>query len=746
MRKTLLLALIVAGLLASMAATRWLSLPPPLRTNNAPGEFDAVRAKARLARVLGDEAPHPADSTASDGVRSRLVGEIRAMGLEPRITDRFACNKLQKSSGVSCARVRNVLVTIGTPASAPNLLINSHYDSVPVGPGASDAGLGVAAMLETLALLKDRQMPRQVTFLFNEGEEIGLIGARAFLDADPVSRRVDALINLEARGTTGPVNMFETSVPNRAAVALFRDQVRNPVANSMAVSAYRLLPNSTDANTFAEERDWLFLNFAPIGNETRYHSPGDDLAAVDLATLQHMGDQLLQVGGALASGATPERRDGDRLFMSIGSRWLFTMGALSPWLIALALAASLIGDAVRARRRVPVVPVATAMLPLLAALLVPVALAWAGLGLLGALREGQFWRAHQTGTELAIYAGVIAAGLAVLAAARRWSLPVLRRAWWLLFFLIGTLFSFFAPGAMIYFVLPPLIFWVGAALGTRWPPVETLGALLAAAVLFVTLGAAVGLVQDLINSGPLWLLALLGGLVLMPWLIEARPLVEGHRWSRVTPLALGLAVLAWVPAALAPAYSADRQQQWTLQYVVGAGPDQPLWSVVNDRKPLPGEWAGFGPWRQSVLPFSSRPRWLAPARPVAGIVPARALPVEASGAPGGRRVRLRLQANGADSIALIAPPGAIVAGLGIPGQLRAIEGRAKGPYSLTCTGRSCDGQVVELQIGPRPVVLQVVGTRWALPPVAAPLVAARPANARPQYLPDASITVERVRI
>jgi hypothetical protein len=77
--------------------------------------------------------------------------------------------------------------------------------------------------------------------------------------------------------------------------------VSNPVANSLAVSAYRLIPNYTDVNTFVEDRDWLFLNFAPIGNETRYHSPGDDLAAVDLATLQHMGDQLMEVGTALAA-------------------------------------------------------------------------------------------------------------------------------------------------------------------------------------------------------------------------------------------------------------------------------------------------------------------------------------------------------------------------------------------------------------------------------------------------------------
>ena len=40
----------------------------------------------------------------------------------------------------------------------------------------------------------------------------------------------------------------------------------------------------------------------------------------------------------------------------------------------------------------------------------------------------------------------------------------------------------------------------------------------------------------------------------------------------------------------------------------------------------------------------------------------------------------------------------------------------------------------------------VVGTRWALPAAAAPLKAAQPVNARAQYLPDATLTVERIRI
>jgi hypothetical protein len=80
------------------------------------------------------------------------------------------------------------------------LLLNAHYDSSAAGPGAGDDGAGVATLLEVASILKGEPLRRPVTFLFNEGEELGLVGARAFLQRDPLAARVDSLINLEARG------------------------------------------------------------------------------------------------------------------------------------------------------------------------------------------------------------------------------------------------------------------------------------------------------------------------------------------------------------------------------------------------------------------------------------------------------------------------------------------------------------------------------------------------------------------
>ena len=54
-------------------------------------------------------------------------------------------------------------------AQGRHVLAVAHYDSSPVGPGAADDGIGVAALLETAAQLRRMRLARPVTFLINEG-------------------------------------------------------------------------------------------------------------------------------------------------------------------------------------------------------------------------------------------------------------------------------------------------------------------------------------------------------------------------------------------------------------------------------------------------------------------------------------------------------------------------------------------------------------------------------------------------
>ena len=210
MRKSIL----TLALLLLCFAFKGVLLDPPQPPAHRPaGSFDTARAVARLQRILGDQRPHPVDSPANDAVRDRLIAELRGIGLEPSIQDAVDCSAMPKSRGVSCSRVRNVIATIGD-GPGKHLLLNAHYDSTPTGPGAADDGVGVATLLEIASLVKGSRPARPVTFLFNEGEEFGLNGASAFVRQHPLANNVDALINIEARGVSGPALMFETSEPN----------------------------------------------------------------------------------------------------------------------------------------------------------------------------------------------------------------------------------------------------------------------------------------------------------------------------------------------------------------------------------------------------------------------------------------------------------------------------------------------------------------------------------------------------
>ncbi len=727
MKRAALIAGLFVALLAAMAL-KGLLLALPEAGPSASG-FDANRAHERLARILGDQRPHPVDSAANDAVRERLIAEMRAVGLNPRVTDDFACNG-RRGSAVACARVRNLVATIG-PAEGRHILLVSHYDSTPAGPGAADDGIGVATMLEVAEALRGRSLARPITFLFNEGEESGLIGARAFLQRDPLAADVDIAINLESRGVNGPAIMFETSRPNAAAIALYRAAVARPVANSLSTDLYALIPNSTDVTVFAE-RPWTILNFAVIGNETRYHSAGDTLAALDPRSLQHMGEQTLQITSLAAAGEAPTA-EGTRLYTDLAGRLLIVL----PLLFGLILLGLLIlFFLIEAKRRRAL---GRPLLGMVVALVGATALAFAGHALVQLLRAGDFWRAYPDATAVAVYASALLAcviGLAwVAGTAER---PRLRAAFWLLFLAVGSAICFVAPGAAIYFLLPPLVAALGMVAKRWWPSAEQAGAILAAVLLFVTFGPALALFEDLLNGGPLWVFAPLGATILLPALIELRLLLTN---ARPVSVAVALAVLGWTGAALAPAYSTDRQQLFTIEYVWDEAAGSGRFAVNNDGAALPFDAA----WERAEFPQTTRRRWAAPA-PAVPIAAPTATVIGQRVVAGGRQVRLRLAANGAEQIVLVAPPSAGLRAAGSNGFVQRFGGDPE-HYYLRCAGRACNGAMLDLLIGgAEPVEFTIVGTRSGLPSTAAPLVAARPAYARPQYGADATIAIGRLRL
>jgi hypothetical protein len=246
------------------------------------------------------------------------------------------------------------------------------------------------------------------------------------------------------------------------------------------------------------------------------------------------------------------------------------------------------------------------------------------------------------------------------------------------------------------------------------------------------------------SSGPHWIFAPMGTLILLPVLIETMPLVRKLPAFFVAAGAADLFLLGWVAAAIVPAYSQDRQQRFSLDHVQDIPSGQGLWTVNNDgaKPPLPGNWS------RGALPWSDRKRWHSPAPTVALEAPGIEL-VGQRPLGRGRRLSFRLRANGAQTLSLIAPKnsGLLAAGSGPFVEPFAAATGGDGRYVLRCVGRSCDGALFHLVLGSQEEVeFLLVGSRPGLPSQAAPLLRSRPDHARPQYSPDSTIVFTRLRI
>jgi hypothetical protein len=735
-RDTLLAFGVMILILAALAAKSVLLSVPPVP--HAPGQFDAERAKARLAFVLGDQRPHPADSAADDAVRARLVATLRQMGLTPIVRDQFACNDFAKARLVACSRVRNAIAVLGPPAGSA-LLLSAHYDSVPVGPGASDDGIGVATLLEVGSILRNRPLRRPVILLFNEGEELGLVGARAFL-TDPLSRNVDSMLNFEARGVSGPVTMFETNEPNGAAIAAYASAVSRPFASSLSTDVARLIPNDTDVTVF-KERGWVTLNSAIMGNETRYHSPGDDLAGLDVRSLQDMGNEGLALATQLSAGVP--RAHGTRIFFDLAQHAFIEMplaiGVICMLFLLVAFAAVAWGRGALIRGTAVVI----------AALVAGGVLAWLAVTVVGFVRAGTFWRAHSEISFIALYATTLVGELAVLrTVGAKIEAQALRPVYWFVFMLVGGALALVAPGGIIYFLIPPAVVLLGVVLRRWYAPAEVIGAILGVVLLYLTWGELLSALEELFSPGPLWIVAPVAAIIIAAALIEASDLFA--RASR-RPLLLGsavIALIAWIVAGTAPAYSRDHQQRFTIEHLTDFPSGKSSWSILNDGTALPAAYERLGPWHRGKLDFSARERWLAAAPADPNIRPPSLQTLGTVRTAAGRSVRLRLKTNDAERVYLIAPEQAHIRAAGVAGFARRIAADgSSGKFTISCTGRSCDGAELTVELdGTEPVKFTIFSARNGLPQSAAPLVQARPRFARPQYVPDETLAMAHVTL
>ena len=369
----------IAALLGLVAGLSVLILPSPVPTTADPTTFSAERAMASINR-LADEPHSVLRREAHDRARNDVIGMFTDLGYTPTVhsdpmfdlsdpadKETFDMLSTEQQAAVKDAPAETIVVDV-PGKSERTMALMAHYDSATVEAdenghqhitdgtslGAADDGYGVAAIVETLRALKaeGRQPENSLKIVITDAEEIGLVGARNEMQHHRADyENVDLVLNLEARGTSGPAFMFETSPNNSAVAGYFLSHVKQPVSSSLLPSLYARMPNGTDMNVLIP-KGFTVLNIAAIGEAEHYHHATDAPRYVDHSTLQHYGDQVLGLTRAwVFDGRAPTlTADGDLHFFQLWRGLTVRYpAAVGTGLGCLAVIAALGAVAVRAR-------------------------------------------------------------------------------------------------------------------------------------------------------------------------------------------------------------------------------------------------------------------------------------------------------------------------------------------------------------------------------------------------------------
>jgi hypothetical protein len=751
--------------LAILAAIFLLSLeglrpPAPEPPSISASQFSAGRAREVLRRLVGDGIPHPTGSAANDVVRGRVVAELTALGYVPQVQTGFSCDEYG-----TCATVKNVLARLDGREPGVSVLLASHYDSVPAGPGASDDGVGTATVLEIARVLKTIPAPRHsVIFLIDDGEEAGLLGARVFVDRNPWAKEVRAAVNVEARGTSGPSVMFETGSANEWVVRLYAQSVSRPATSSIFYQAYKQLPNDTDFTVF-KAAGYQGANFAFIGDEPHYHTPLDNFENANAASLQHQGDNALPMVVALANTDLANPPQSEAVFFSVFERWMIWWPANRTLPVAIAAALLLllqIGWLTSKNRLGP-----TALVWGLVGWLVMFAGTGAlALGLQRMLRVAGAmpvnWVAHPSALKVAFWSLALAVVVCVaLALARRagfWGLWAGVWTWWAL---LAVLIAWLAHGFAFLLLVPSCVAGL-TALPFSLRRNETGGGAWLAAALPLAVAGILGFDHAILLYAALGVRILAGIAVVVALLLTPlAPILADLRESRgllriaVPGFAIVLTLAAAFAAIIVPAYSAKAPEHVNIQYRMDGDSSKSQWVVHTASGRLPEAIrvaTNFHRVDGGSFPFDTAPAFLANAPHLDLAAPTFTI-LESTEVGGRRKYRalLRSERGAPDAMALF-PPDSGVEGVRVEGEpvqpeTELIRRYLNGWDVYDCMTMPAKGVEIsfDLPMG-KPVEVYALDQTYVLPLEGMFLLKSRPLTATRYSQGDLTIVSRRVQL
>ena len=307
----LVLVIIAVALILSMRAL----VPPAPLGRDAPAErFSEGRARDIVYQLSEGIGRRVNGTQGYSKAAEYLAAELQKIpGVEVE-TYQGSGTYIHRLFPASPIVYRNTNVLGRLPGrTSDTVLLDAHFDTLPDSVGAADDAAGVACILEVLRVLaREAPLDRTIVVNLNGGEEMGLLGAAAFLK-HPWAKEVRAYVYLEALPSgrafligAGPNNPWLAKTYARAVAAPLGTVLGQELAQS------GMLPFNGDFQPF-HAAGLVGLDLAMAGDAARVHTDLDRLAGLESGGLQHMGDATLAVTRALANRSTQLGPDPQRV-------------------------------------------------------------------------------------------------------------------------------------------------------------------------------------------------------------------------------------------------------------------------------------------------------------------------------------------------------------------------------------------------------------------------------------------------
>ena len=280
--------------------------------------FRSLAAAAALLAIAMPAAAQEVDLRAqvaafvqpSNEARTQVVvDQLRAAGFEPMV-ETFVGGNRQTGE----MEGRNVVVTIGD--GPREILLTAHYDAVKLRDGTMSHGVvdnaaSVVGVIEAAKILRGKDLNHRVRVILLDQEELGLIGARKWIEAHGLAN-VAAVVNSDVAGygdtmMYGQNNGDQSAFVTRAVQELCAERamqcVGYPVYPPSADRAFSAAGAPVVSLGFQDEvgahQMWLAFNggeanglaegFVPQVFQL-IHSADDTMERIDPATVKTAGE------------------------------------------------------------------------------------------------------------------------------------------------------------------------------------------------------------------------------------------------------------------------------------------------------------------------------------------------------------------------------------------------------------------------------------------------------------------------